>query len=336
MDAAARSLAIPPVHPALDRALAIAGGVAPDEARDAAAVLATLLRGFDASAVEDPWHQSRLSCEGYPVELSFSSRDAGLRYTSEVAEPGVAPAARTARAVALFEQLTGGRLPRPLVDRLVTAQAAGELRYGAWLGGRHHGARRSFKLYLEVPAEADPILEPWDERLVCHPRVLRAREPLLSMVGLQVRPLRVELYYHVKRLMVGEVATLMSRVHLNDLAPAVLDRLRRLYRRPLERELPCTDFGFSYAISPDGAPPCFTLYTFATSLLGGDAKIRSAILGAAAAVDRWDVRIYERLSKTIASRRGRLTRHGLVGVAVAPGEAPAIVFGLAPPEEEAP
>lgn len=332
MDAAAHIHDVPQLHPAIDRALAMAGGVAPEEARGAAEVLATLLRGFAESSVDDPWHRSVLSCEGYPVELSFSSRDAGLRYTAEVAEPGVEPAARTARAVALFERLTGEPLPRTLVDRLVTAQSAGELRYGAWLGGRHHGTRRSFKLYLEVPAEADSILEPWDERLVGHPRVLRARDALLAMVGLQVRPLRVELYYHVKHLMAGEVATLMSRVHMNDLAPDVLDRLRLLYRRPLERELPCTDFGFSYAVSPEGAPPCFTLYTFATSLLGGDAKIRSAILGAASA-DRWDARLYERLSQTIASRRGRLTRHGLVGVAVAPGEAPAIVFGLAPPEE---
>jgi hypothetical protein len=148
------------------------------------------------------------------------------------------------------------------------------------------------------------------------------------MVGHQAG--RTELYYSSVGLKPGEVATAMSRIGMEARAPEVLALLQEAYGRTLRLELPCQDFGWSYAFSGSGEAEAFTIYTFANSLLGGDGRIRAAILRLAAA-HGWELPLYEAMSRPLAERRGALTHHGMFGIVV-PRKGPlALSFGLVPP-----
>jgi hypothetical protein len=329
------------LHPALDRVLTLAAELGTGGGATAAAEsLEAILRGLTRSpAGPAAWSGSALARTGFPVEIAFVAGDPSLRYTAEVASPEVPRRDRLDAALALYRQLAGAEagLDPELHALLRTAQADGTLKYGAWLAGRHRPGRfqeSSYKLYAEVPPETCHQLEAWEQRQVGAPPVLPHRDVQLSMIGHQAG--RTELYYGSVGLKPGEVATAMSRIGLAARAPEVLKLLAEAYGRTLHRELPCQDFGWSYAISANGADgesgevEAFTLYTFANSLLGGDGRIRAAILRLAAA-HGWELPLYERLSRPLAERRGALTHHGMFGI-VAPVEGPlTLSFGLVPP-----
>jgi hypothetical protein len=298
-------------------------------ANTAARTLGTVLEGVRTSVEgERAWCSSALARDGFPLEFAFTSAGHELRYTTEVTGPEVAPGARLATAADLYRWLGGEPVPARLLERIAAVQGRGPLKYGAWLSGRHRGGESRFKLYAEIPAAAGPVLEAWEERRVGRPAVLTVREPRLVMIGCDAR--RLELYYRARGLRPGEVATLLGRVGLEGRAGELLELLELAYRRPVRRELPSVDFGWSYAFSDHG-PETFTLYTFANSLFGGDGRIRRALLGLGERLG-WDLSFYEALSRPLSERRGFPTRHGLFGLAIGPVGPPAVAFGLTPPE----
>jgi hypothetical protein len=327
-------------HPALDRALGLAAELGIGSG--AADSLDRILRGLTANPAGDAgntgntgntaWSGSTLARTGFPVEIAFlagaagSAGDPSFRYTAEVAGPEVPRRERLDLALALGLADTG---LDPELERLLRAvQAEGTLKYGAWLAGRHRLAAASYKLYAEVPPATCHLADAWERRQVGAPPVLPHRTVQLSMVGHQAG--RSELYYSSSGLKPGEVRTAMSRVGLEARAPEVLDLLQEAYGRTLYRDLPCQDFGWSYALNGDGEAEAFTLYTFANSLFGGDGRIRAAILRLAAA-HGWELPLYERISRPLAERRGALTHHGMFGI-VAPARGPlTLSFGLTPP-----
>jgi hypothetical protein len=340
-------------HPALDRALGLAAELGIGSG--AADSLDRILHGLTANPAGDAsnagdtgnagdtaWSGSTLARTGFPVEIAFvagaataagaagAAGDPSFRYTAEVAGPEVPRRDRLSLAQGLYRQLAPpeARLDPELAGLLRAVQAEGRLKYGAWLAGRHRLAAASYKLYAEVPPADCHLTDAWERRQVGAPPVLPHRTVQLSMVGHQAG--RIELYYSSSGLKPGEIATAMSRVGLEARAPEVLALLQEAYGRTLHRDLPCQDFGWSYALKGGGEIEAFTLYTFANSLFGGDGRIRAAILRLAAA-HGWELPLYERISRPLAERRGAKTHHGMFGI-VAPARGPlALSFGLTPP-----
>ncbi len=289
-----------------------------------------LLRGIaDSPRGVAAWSQSALSRNGFPIEFAFRSDVPEVRYTAEVAGPEVPPADRLARAQAW----AGAVLSPRLCDLLRRAQPMGPLKYGAWIGGRHQGERATYKLYAELPKESGELAGDWAAAELGSPRVLAGRAPRLRMVGCPVGADGLELYFDVHGLRPTEVATVMGRLGLGSRALEILDLLHVAYGRSARRELPARHFGYSYVLNASGDPVAFSLYTFANALLGGDGRIRAAILRLADRVG-WDAEFYERLSRPIERRTGWLTAHGVFGVTVAQGREACFTFGLVPPRKE--
>jgi hypothetical protein len=324
-------LAAPQLHPALDRALELAARWGGTEGAEAS--LGRVLRRLASSEREEAWSGSTLSRTGFPVEIAFVAGDPSWRCTAEVAGPEVARRDRLPLALAIAceaSELSGFELDAETAGLLDAAQGAGTLRYGAWLGVRQARGQAAAKVYAEVPAAAGPLLEAWERSRLGAP-ILPNRQVQLSMLGLQ--PGRTELYYGSLGLRPGEIATALARVGLAGRAPEVLDLLTEAYGRSLGRELPAADFGWSYALGPGGEPEAFTLYTFANALLGGDGRIRTAVLRLAAA-HGWDLSLYEAISRPLAARRGALTHHGMLGIVVPAAGPLTLSLGLTPPLRE--
>jgi hypothetical protein len=321
------------MHSAINRVLAAASDLYPDRARVASDSLHQILRGIRESEMgEAAWHSSALARTGFPLEFAFSSGDDSLRYTAEVTEPEIHPRQRLARAVALYKRLAKEQFPEDLSAFVQSVQSKGTLKYGAWISGRHGLANNSYKLYVEIPPESREEATAWtDSRLGREWSPLSNRRIRLCMLGHHGATGRTELYYDASYLRPGEIANLLDRAGLKTRANDVLQILQRAYDRPIGHRLPGNDFGFSYSLPAQGGPVAFSLYTFAISVFGGDAKIRTGLLRLASA-QGWDFSLYEKMSEPLVYRRGFITCHTVFGVVVSELEPAAVVFGLTPPE----
>ena len=143
--------------------------VSPDAADRAERALRATLQ----PVIESRWPEvtttfSTLTNTGFPVEFAWTSRDASVRWTAEVAAPERANRDRLGLA-----------LQRAGMDREHTAavwsaaQARGPLQYGAWLGSRYTATTELAKVYLELPAGL--------------PAAMTARHPVLALPGLRWR-----------------------------------------------------------------------------------------------------------------------------------------------------
>jgi hypothetical protein len=136
-----------PVANALDRVEPIL----PVETARAREQLADTLAPITRSEWPEISHRlSLLTNTGIPVEFSWSTRHTALRWTAEVAGPETPKADRVAIASKIANIDAGW---------LEEIQAGRHLRYGAWLGGRHHGATDERKVYGEFPTGV-PALPP--------------------------------------------------------------------------------------------------------------------------------------------------------------------------------
>jgi hypothetical protein len=317
--------------PALDVALARLAVVCP-AATGAAATLETVLAGVrDRRLPEEAWRFSRLTADGFPVELSFVTGQPGsVRYAAEVAGPGTPNADRLDLAAAVLDRL-GHPLPPAVAGALARMQADRPLRWGAWVGVRHgpggagagDGAGVGAKVYAEVPpgAGAPPG---WPAPRPCGPLRLR-------MIGYEPGRQRVEYYYRLGRLDFPMLADLLrlggSRAALGDVTAV----LRLLAGQPAggpPGPLPAARFGCSVALRPatDG-PVEVAVFAAALDLAGDDHRTRAAV---DAVLDRrgWDLPGYRLLTAGTAHRGVPL--HGMLGIAAVGGRI-ALSVGLSVP-----
>jgi hypothetical protein len=137
------------LHPGLapvERALARVEPILPVETARARRQLVDTLTPITESIWPEISHRlSLLTNTGLPVEFSWSSRQSALRWTAEVAGPETPKDARLGIAAELAGVGT---------EWLAPIQDGRRLRYGAWLGARHHADRDELKVYAEVPAGA--------------------------------------------------------------------------------------------------------------------------------------------------------------------------------------
>jgi hypothetical protein len=137
------------LHPGLApvvRALDRVEPILPAETTRARQVLADTLAPITRSIWPEISHRlSLLTNTGIPVEFSWSTRHTALRWTIEVAGPETPKEERLAIACDLAGVEAGW---------LEKIQAGRHLRYGAWLGGRHHADGDELKVYGEFPTGA--------------------------------------------------------------------------------------------------------------------------------------------------------------------------------------
>jgi hypothetical protein len=307
---------IAPEAAPLDRAFARLRPLAPDAVRRALRGLGAALEGLRRSCwPEIAWRSSGLTNTGYPVELSWSSRDAALRWTAEVAGPETPEAARLNAAVGA---LAGMGVAINLPDWLAP-QPGRRLRFGAWIGGRHDAARDRYKIYVDMagadlPADLVQSLNQW---------AVPART-LWRMAGLDAAGGGMELYGRLHRPEIWEVERLLSRCGGD--ASAVIDLAAVLSRvSDSEYLLPGTA-GLSLATMVDGRH-VVSFFVQSGPLIGGDAAIARKIRKLAQR-HGWDTALYEALLGDEAP--GRPGRHGIIGFGAAAEGVPWMQVGLRP------
>jgi hypothetical protein len=293
------------------------GGLPEAEADRALAALRLL------AALGTAWCGSGLTGDGFPLELGFTTADPALRWTFDPAPPGLPPAARLDVALAGLSRV--GAPLEPRLARLARRLQAGrEQGFGAWLGGRHDAEGDRYKLYVELAdgPGAEAALRAFG---MPRPQLARAT-PRTRMLGLGPGPDRAEVYFRVEANR-HDLPRLLDPAGRADDAGPLAALLEEAWGHAIRDRLPGGQVGVSYARS-GSARPAVTLFFFARTLWGGDARIRERMLARLAEAGA-PAGPYAAASTPVADRRSAQTRHGLVGITLAPG-AVAWSVGLRP------
>lgn len=288
-------------------------------AAEAARVVRVLMSERLADPAPDAWRGSRLTGDGFPVEVAFSTTDDRLRLTVEPGPERLDPRQRLDLALGRLAMLGCPAVPPDVSRRISRIQARGPLRYGAWVAGRVSPDTSVLKLYAEVP---DPRVR-WPDT---PDPVLDDRSVSLRMLGYTPATGVTESYLRVPSLTREHLPALLAPVGLAALADGVVAAVETLYGHPLRGRLPGPSVGVSYL---GGVPePRVTLHFYARALWGGDDRIRTRFAEAAAALG-WDARRYLALTAPLAGGRSWRTRHGIVGLTL-DGSSASMTVGVRP------
>lgn len=320
-----------PLPRAYEHVFGIWDGNDPGAALRARAALDIILEDLLCCLDPNAFISSALTMTGSPLEAAFSFADPGLRYTVDPAPPGIKRLRRLDYVLDLLARL-GAPAPSPcLIRRLAPLQAKGELRYGAQIGARHGVSADRYKLYIELPAEAEKEADAFGEELLGSAPVLNVpyRDARPTLVGLNLASSGVEIYYRVENLHPLEIGTLLGRANATERAPELLAMLAESQSLPIRHQLPGAVWGFSYSLD-SGNNITFSIFTFAGALFGPDGQTRDGVLSMGRR-HGWDLAAYEQMSKPLIGRRGFAHHHGLFGIILPPGRLPAAWVSLAPP-----
>ncbi|MEN3975824.1 hypothetical protein [Emcibacter sp. SYSU 3D8] len=307
---------IAPEAAPLDAALARLRPVAPIAARSAGRALGAALSNMRRSrSPEIAWRASSLTNTGFPVEMSWSSRDSSVRWTSEASGPDTPEGERLGHALQVLQGLgvnTG--VPDWLMPQ--TGQA---LRFGAWVSGRHDGEGDRYKLHVDMAGAELPVD-------LLRPSILHSIPSRIvwRMAGIDGSAGTVELYGRLQKPEIWETERLLIRcgLHVN----AVIDLASHLTGRPCEDYLLPGDAGLSLA-TLDGRLVAAGFFVQAGPMLGGDETV-SRKLRELARRYGWDTAIYEAMLGNGAP--DRTGRHGMIGFGVTEEGKPWLQVGLRP------
>ena len=185
------------------------------------------------------------------------------------------------------------------------------------------------KLYLEVPASSQSSEIEQLERRLGSRLAVDSKRRFLRMIAMEPASDSYEGYFRVSGLRPWEIRRLLSPFGWEDREKAILGAFEDVYEGALHRRLPSDTFGFSYRWK-GGVPEAFSLYTFASSMFGGDGRVRECVLRAALRRG-WHLEGYDRLSEPLRGRRGPEGVHGMFGISISSGGDPEPRIGLAPP-----
>jgi hypothetical protein len=287
----------PSIEPAIDRALA----AYPRElARRAAPLIHRLLDGhFDGRTGS---YGSRLTGDGFPFELGFSTGDDGrLRFTACPA--GDSPIARFRDECrnAGVSACEGDGVWRALAE----LQRGAAPRHEAWIGGRVDGNGVVLKAYVRVPEGARvPAMCPQGPALPDRPVVPR-------MIGYTPSTDLLESYFRIPSLEPEHVVGLLGPARMGERTRRLLEFLEHAYGYRLRGRLPGPSVGVSYATRPQGHR--VSLHFYARSLWGSDARIRNGFIRLAAECG-WNTDVYREVTEPMAARERWTTYHGLFGI----------------------
>jgi hypothetical protein len=290
---------------------------APGPAARAETVIRSLLAEVSESAWPDiKWRWSTLTGDGFPLEFSFSSGDDEIRYAAECAPPETHERDRLGRAIRFLQRFGMPAPDMELVAFWRGLQAAGSLRYGAFVGVRHGRGPDRFKLYVEIPAGC-PRVVPHAEA-VCGEPVMIGHDPIAR---------RTEVYFRCGEVLRIDFAPLMARIGLGARSVELLRLIESVWGRPIRRRVPGESVGVSLSASPGGY--AFAVFNYADNLFATDAAARDRVL-AVAAERGWTFSQYERLTRVFVDRQPETLAHTILTYAVADGCPPRLDVGLRP------
>ena len=318
----------------LARTLAALAPVAPEAAARATAALGLCLEGVRRSIwPEVAWRFSRLQPGGFPVELGFSTAGESITYTAEVAGPEAAEATRLDAALRLLDALGAGVPPAATVARLRGLQAAGRLRWGAWLGGRHGGDDDRFKLYAEAPEGGDPT--DFIRRSLGGLSLagIAVQGPFLHMAGSEPGG-RSELYFRFDGFAPGGLRRLLALAGLGEREGELRAVLDAAWEAPAEAALARAVGWFSLSLPPDGGPPDrLSLFKRAVTVLGpgrgGRRRLLALAGGSGGGSGGGGLAAYRRITRDLETCDGR-GAHGSLSFVVSPGRPVELRIGIDP------
>jgi hypothetical protein len=284
------TLSEPDAWARIDRPLDRLAGCAPGAAAAARRALGTVLAPVAASKwPEVAWRGSALTDDGFPAEFAWSSRDASVRWTAEVAAPETPQAERLELACKTLPALLGAAGLEPLSLGWAQAQPRELLRFGAWIGGRHGASGDRYKIYVERPPLARDVarqLPDLEEAL--------SRRVVWRMTGAETPGTGVEVYGRIEQQTLAGMRRALQWAGLECFLQ-IETALQALCWRPAdERPLGKTS-GISVSFDENG-PAALTWFAparaagrstieaaaavrAAAALCGGDTGLLDALLG---------------------------------------------------------
>lgn len=303
------------IHPAIDHALA---AFAAADAREAAKAIALACGERLASDDREAWGGSRLTGDGFPFELSFSTIDPRLRFTIEPGGRWLGLGDRLDAAASIVATIAGSPVPDATLAGLRAMQAGASLAYGAWVGCRVGANGTEAKLYVEVPRAA---------RFRVESLVLEEREVTPRMLAYSPSTNSFEAYCRVPSLEPRHLAAVLQLVGGEARVPWLLDFIAEAYGHRLRGRLPGPSVGVSFL--RHAAEKRITLHFYARAFWGSDARIRRGFSRAARATG-WDDTAYLRVTAPLEHREEWRTSHGLFGITLDETQRVPLGIGLRP------
>lgn len=303
--------------PAIVRALS--AGSQPIVGR-AEAVVRTMLGERLDDASPDAWRGSRLTGDGFPFEIAFSTADDRLRFTLEPGPAGLAPRHRLDLAVAAMRRLSTVPVPDGVVRDLAAIQSGAPLRFGTWLGSRVGPTDAAFKLYVEVPPSRPTTA-------FVEPVALGDRTVERRMVAYVPKTRSFEWYSRVPSLEPRHMRTVLAPAQKEDEASRLLEVVEAAYGHRIRGRLPGPSVGVSYV--DGGGAMTVTLHFYARALWGSDARIRQGFARIGREVG-WDPEPYLEVSAPMATREDWRTYHAAMSISLDPANAMSYAIGLRP------
>jgi prenyltransferase beta subunit len=323
-------------QPVLAQAISLITAEKPELGTRMIDTLSLLLAGISPSPRPNlSWEFSTLNKNSFPVEFTFASHDASVRYTSEVAGADVDPGDRLSQAKRQLAAL-GNDPWLTRIAHLDLVQTTKELQWGAWIGVRHRSDGERYKLYVEVPKAGSAYATGMvHAALGCEP-LLPAKAASLIAIGQELASSRTEFYFKINHpgLAYWEVGYLLRRVGMESRQMDLLNLIEatRGYTLQAERsKLPKTTYGFSISTSSEGEPSIFSLFTFAGPFLGGDGAIRQRLLSLAEQ-RAWNFHTYAALTEPLIDWQHQNLHHNAIAFLIAPEGSPGLHISLSPPE----
>ena len=303
------------IHPAIDHALS--AFAAADAARAAGAIRCAHAARL-ASSAPDAWSGSRLTGDGFPFELGFSTADPRLRFTLEPGAKALAPRERLEAAAAAMAAVGGVPVPAHTLAGLRAMQEGAPLAYGAWMGCRVGAGGIDCKLYAEVPRSV-----PFRVQTL----VLHERDVLPRMLAYSPVANSFEAYCRVPSLEPRHLPAVLEMVDGEARAAWLLEFIEDAYGHRVRERLPGPSVGVSFLRL--AAERRVTLHFYARAMWGADAGIRRGFSRVARACG-WDDEAYLRVTQTVAGRDEWRTSHGLFTITLDAANRMSLGIGLRP------
>jgi hypothetical protein len=273
-----------------------------------------------ARGCSDAWRSSRLTGDGFPFEIAFSTADDRLRFTLEPGGHDLDPHQRLDRASELMNLLSDDPVPPNVLQQSRAMQLAAPLKFGAWVGCRISEEGAAFKLYAEVPPGRLSSLNDL-------PLTLSDRTIIPRMFAYSPATGVFESYVRVPSLEPHHLPAVLAPAGLEAQAPWFINFIEEAYSHVVRGRLPGPSVGVSY-VTERGSTR-ITLHFYARALWGSDARIRRGFSRVARAFD-WDTERYLEMTAPMATRESWRCYHGIFGITLSRFLPTSLTIGLRP------
>jgi len=317
----------------IDRALGIFEETNTDLAHRASVALSTLLAPLQQSCwPEVSLSFSRLTGDGFPLEFTFSSAVNAISYTTEIAGPEIPEMQKIKQAWKLLSAQTLQQNERPITAMISRLVEQPDLRYGAWVGGRHClNVDDRYKIYLEITETCRDIGDDFLQSFIMDQSVLTKQQYRMRMMSIDNNN-KGEYYFRLFNIDVWQLLYTMRCLGFAEQGRALLHFVADISKREIDKSFIGNNLGFSIATDAERRPVAISIFTFNYKVFEpGDSNIRKKILQVSERFG-WDFTNYEKISEPVSKGTGRLTHHGLVAFSITRQGEKIMQIGLRPPD----